>query len=356
MLLPRNSGNAPVSRRSLREARRRPVARGVAASDDEAGAKAERRNRAHVQSHAALAAGSKSFRLAGRLLSPRVSNDAAVCYAWCRRADDRIDDAADPRAGVQRLQDELDAVYSVRAIEDEVLGAFQEVVARRRIPRAYPQALLDGFAMDAGGARYQSWAELDLYCYRVAGVVGLMMAHILGVHDRRCLPAAVKLGMAMQLTNISRDVLEDWRRGRLYLPAALVGGTLAVQGDAPPVASLPLFSQAVQALLKRAARRYRAAHAGFVDLPWRSAFAIRVAALVYADIGRVIEGRDFDVLAGRAVVSLSRKLWLVACAAAGALAEAPRRAWRWGHGRGKKSMIVIPDGELRYPDDLVPGD
>jgi 15-cis-phytoene synthase len=313
-------------------------------------------DRAHAQSQAALAAGSKSFRLAGRLLSPRVSNDAAVCYTWCRRADDRIDDAADPRAGVERLKDELAAVYSGRPIEDDVLGAFQEVVARRRIPRAYPQALLDGFAMDAAGARYQSWAELDLYCYRVAGVVGLMMAHILGVHSPRCLPAAVKLGMAMQLTNISRDVLEDWRRGRLYLPAALVGGTLTVEGDAPPGSALPLFSQAIQVLLKRAAGGYRAARAGFVDLPWRSAFAIRVAALVYADIGREIERRDFDVLAGRAVVSLSRKLWLVVRAAAGALAEAPRRAWRWGRARGEESPIVIPDGEWRYPDDLVLGD
>lgn len=310
----------------------------------------------HPDAHAALAAGSKSFRLAGRLLSPQASTDAAVCYAWCRRADDLIDEADDPEAGVRSLQAELDAVYSPQALgEAGVLGAFQELVVRRAIPRAYPQALLDGFAMDAVGTRYESLAELDLYCYRVAGVVGLMMTHVLGVHATRCLPAAVKLGMAMQLTNISRDVLEDWRRGRLYVPAALTRGPIAVSGSAPPEPVRPRLALAVRALLGRAALRYRGARAGFIDLPWRSAFAIRVAALVYADIARELERRRFDVMAGRAVVSMPRKLWLVLRAAAGSLAETPGRLGRWLR-LGRAPAIHIPNIQLRYPDDIGLGD
>jgi phytoene synthase len=323
---------------------------------------------AHAASQAALAAGSKSFRLAGRLLSRRASNDAAVCYAWCRRADDLVDDGADPAVGVRRLRDELDRIYSDVPVgpRDVVLAAFQELVRRRRIPRAYPAALVAGFAMDAAGARYRAPGELELYCYRVAGVVGLMMTHVLGVHDDRCLPAAARLGMAMQLTNIGRDVLEDWRRGRLYLPSRSLGlagarhhvgvGRLPRQ---PPEGLRAPLAEGVRLLLGRAERYYRAAREGFIDLPWRSSFAIRVAALVYAEIGRELERREFDVLAGRAVVPGWRKGWLVLRAGLAALAELPTRCWyrlrRW-RGGAATTGVHIPVRELRFPDDVALGE
>jgi phytoene synthase len=329
-------------------------------------------------SQAALAAGSKSFRLAGRLLPRRVSDDAAICYAWCRRADDLVDDSPDPAAGVRRLHVELERIYSGLPIAsgggsgDPVLAAFQELVKRRRIPCAYPAALVAGFAMDAAGVRYRGWADLELYGYRVAGVVGLMMTHVLGVHDPRCLPAAARLGMAMQLTNICRDVLEDWQLGRLYLPAQLLGqlgqtsgrpprperGAAVDRARLPPGPFRPVMVATVRQLLARADRYYRAASVGFIDLPWRSSFAIRVAALVYAEIGQVLARRGFDVFAGRAVVPGWRKLWLVGRAALAAAGELPRRCWRrfgrWR--RGIPGRAQIPNRELRFPDDVVLGE
>jgi phytoene synthase len=337
----------------------------------------------HAVSHAALAAGSKSFRLAGRLLPRQVSDDAAVCYAWCRRADDLVDDSPDPAAGVRRLHVELERIYSGVPIAtggesgggtgDAVLAAFQELVERRCIPCAYPAALVAGFAMDAAGVRYRSWADLELYGYRVAGVVGLMMTHVLGVHDPRCLPAAARLGMAMQLTNICRDVLEDWQLGRLYLPAQLLGQPaqtgvrpprpergvhLDDRSRLPPAPLRPLMVAAVRQLLARAGRYYGAASVGFIDLPWRSSFAIRVAALVYAEIGQVLLRRGCDVFGGRAVVPGWRKLWLVGRAALAAVGELPRRGWlrfeRWR--RGSPGGAQIPNRELRFPDDVVLGE
>jgi phytoene synthase len=352
----------------------RAPAGGAGGRDDDA--------HAHAVSQAALAAGSKSFRLAGRLLPRRVSDDAAVCYAWCRRADDLVDESPDPAAGVRRLHVELERIYSDLPISsrgvsegasgDAVLAAFQELVKRRRIPCAYPAALVAGFAMDAAGVRYREWADLELYSHRVAGVVGLMMTHVLGVHDARCLPAAARLGMAMQLTNICRDVLEDWQHGRLYLPAQLLGhpgqtgvrpprpepGAALDRSPRPPAPLQPAMVAAVRQVLARAGRYYRAAGVGFIDLPWRSSFAIRVAALVYAEIGQVLARRGYDVFGGRAVVPGWRKLWLVGRAALAAAGELPRRCWlrfgRWR--RGIPAGAQIPNRELRFPDDVVLGE
>ena len=313
-----------------------------------------RKPHVQAQAQATLAAGSKSFRLAARLLSPRIANDAAVCYAWCRRADDLVDETTDPTAGVQRLNAELDVIYSRETPTEWSCVAFQELVRRRGIPRAYAQALIDGFAMDAQSTAYDDWATLELYAYRVAGVVGLMMTHVLGVHDDRCLPAAARLGLAMQLTNISRDVVEDWGRGRLYIPEPLLGGQMIVTGARPPEALRGLFSSAVATMLARARRYYHAARVGFLDLPWRSALAIRVAALVYAEIGREIEKRQCDVFAGRAIVSPLRKAWLVCRAFAGSLGELPARAMRrWRRG---PMGDAIPSTHVRFPDDVVLGD
>src|SRR5690606_24146896 len=99
---------------------------------------------------------------------------------------------------------------------------FAAIMRERGIPRRYPAELLAGLAMDAAGHRYEDAADLRLYCFRVAGVVGLMMSHVMGLADERALADAARLGIAMQLTNICRDVREDWARGRLYLPRALL--------------------------------------------------------------------------------------------------------------------------------------
>jgi phytoene synthase len=256
----------------------------------------------------ALAAGSKSFALAGKMLPRRCRDDAAVLYAWCRACDDAIDLAPEDtrRQALRRMRVELDEIYAGRTPADPAMAAFAEVVRRWNIPRQYPAGLLDGFEMDVEGVRYRTVGELLGYAYRVAGTVGVMMAHLMGATDAQALRRAAHLGMAMQLTNICRDVDEDWRNGRLYLPADLLG---PFPGDGLDPAAA---STAVAGLLAEGDRFYASGDLGLAALGFRCAAAIRAARLIYADIGRVIAGRSHDVRRGRAVVSRGRKLWLLA--------------------------------------------
>jgi len=265
-----------------------------------------------------LAHHSKSFAMAGRLLPAWCRDDAAALYAWCRRCDDAVDLQADPVASaraVDRLRVELDAIAAGTPQSDPVLAGFQDVTRRHAIPLRYAHELVDGMAMDVGSVRYRTMAELLVYCYRVAGTVGLMMAHVMNVRDPGALRRAADLGIAMQLTNICRDVDEDERRGRVYLPEELldVGG----EADADRRAA-----RAVKHLLRRADVFYRSGDQGLAWLPLRCALAIRAARLIYADIGRQIARVGFNVRAGRAVVSRGRKLWLVLRAAVRTVAGA----------------------------------
>ena len=167
-----------------------------------------------------IAAGSRSFALAAGLLPRRSRNAALVVYAWCRRADDAIDrapPAARPRA-LAGLHDELERIARGTATGDPVIDAFGTVASATGMPWHYPREMLAGMRMDLEQAAYDDLGELLHYCYRVAGTVGLMMTHVLTLRDDTALQAAAQLGVAMQLTNICRDVLEDWQLGRLYLP------------------------------------------------------------------------------------------------------------------------------------------
>ncbi|MCA9565215.1 MAG: phytoene/squalene synthase family protein, partial [Myxococcales bacterium] len=183
-----------------------------------------------AECNAIIAANSKSFHLASRLLPEDVRQRAVVIYAWCRRVDDAIDECppGTEQEALARLHDELNAVYAepgdsqgesqVDIDHDVILRAFRSVVRERRIPRQYPADLLEGMRWDVEGRRYRTIETLYHYCYCVAGTVGLMMSHVMGVRRESALRNATHLGMAMQLTNICRDVVEDWQRGRLYLP------------------------------------------------------------------------------------------------------------------------------------------
>lgn len=282
-----------------------------------------------------IATHSKSFALASRLLPASCRDDAAVVYAWCRRADDAIDDTPACHQAVElaRLRKELDAIYRGGHQREPVLAAFAEVVARRAIPRIYPEELLAGMAMDAAGHDYPDMQALHLYCYRVASTVGLMMSHVLGVSRHDALARAAHLGLAMQLTNICRDVVEDWDRGRLYLPDELLArygaGDLRRQLGRPfPDGATAAVAGSVRTLLAHAARFYRSGDRGITALPWRAGFGVRSARLVYAAIGDELTRTQYDVRAGRAVVPRWRKLLLVGRAGVSSLAELPGRWWR----------------------------
>jgi phytoene synthase len=169
--------------------------------------------------------------------------------------------------------------------------------------------------MDAACTVYGSYATLLSYCYRVAGTVGLMMSHVMGVRQAGALRHAAHLGMGMQLTNICRDVGEDWERGRLYLPSDLLAAAGAPSlrsflGQPLPVSARGAIAAVTKELLRRAEALYRSGDEGIPYLSWRSAIAVRTARLVYADIGRVILAQRADPFAPRAVVGKGRKLAL----------------------------------------------
>jgi phytoene synthase len=275
----------------------------------------ERHTRASAADHAAcralLRAGSKSFHAASLLLPRRVRGPAAAVYAFCRVADDAVDKADDPGA-VDKLQARLAAAYEGRPHDSPVDRAFAEVAHAHALPRAVVEALLEGFAWDAEGRRYETLSELHSYAARVASTVGVLMTVLMGVRDATALARACDLGVAMQLTNIARDVGEDARNGRIYLPLDWLR-----EAGIEPAALLvrPRFSEAlggvVARLLRHAGTLYVRADAGIGMLPPDCRAAIRAASLIYADIGRVVELSGFDSMSRRAVVPLRRKLWLV---------------------------------------------
>lgn len=297
---------------------------------------------------------SKSFSLASKLLPLDVRDAARVVYAWCRRADDAVDQvpAAQQHEALRRLTAELDAVYEASEPSDPLSAAFQRVVRQTGIPRLYPAELLRGMRMDADGQRYATWEDLVLYCYRVAGVVGLMMCHVLAVQEKAALRHAAHLGIAMQITNIARDVVEDWERGRLYLPDSLLakhgaGGLLTELGGPFPEAEIPALALVVQQLLSEAERYYLSGDQGLRHLNPQAAFAVRTARLIYADIGRQLARRNYDVRSGRAYVTFTRKLFLTARAAVVTCAELPRRLER-------PFVPAVLADPLSFPHDIFP--
>ncbi len=301
-----------------------------------------------------LAQQSKSFALAGKLLPEQERRDAAVLYTYCRLVDDSIDliePEAQP-AALAELRRTLDSVYCGEAQQDVRLRAFQELVQRLNLPREYPEQLLAGMSMDAERAKYQSLDELLLYCHRVAGVVGLMMCYVLGASDARALRNAAHLGIAMQLTNICRDVAEDWQRGRLYLPLQMLRdcGPNALSGlcHGPlPRAARESVAVVTRRLLSEAERFYRSGDAGMRALPWRAAFSVRAARLIYAAIGGHILHADHDAYSTRAVVPRSQKWRLLIKAALLTAGGMPRR---WLSARPRAAIASV----LRFPGDILP--
>ena len=169
--------------------------------------------------------GSKSFSLAARLFEPATRDAAFFLYGWCRYCDDQVDqvgasvDQRELAARLQALKDNTAAAFSLTPQQEPVFIALQYIVHRYGIPSHYALELIEGMAMDVRATQYASLKELLLYCYRVAGTVGLMMAHVMGLRDEAALKHAADLGIAMQLTNIARDIVEDASMGRIYLPS-----------------------------------------------------------------------------------------------------------------------------------------
>jgi 15-cis-phytoene synthase len=245
--------------------------------------------------------GSKSFAGAARLFDNETRESAYMLYAWCRHCDDEIDDqdlgfnrpehsTVPQRERLARLEAKTRAAIAGEA-SDPVFEALARVTAKHQIPARYPLELIEGFRMDVEGRHYATAQDTLTYCYHVAGVVGVMMAMIMGVRDAANLNRASDLGIAFQLTNIARDVVADAQAGRVYLPADwLAEAGLTAADIADPSRREAVFAVAKR-LLDEADRYYHSARYGLPALPVRAALAIAAARRIYRQIGFLVRKR-----------------------------------------------------------------
>jgi phytoene synthase len=266
--------------------------------------------------------GSKSFAAAARLFDPATRRSVLMLYAWCRHCDDVIDGqqlgfagAGVPRdagAALALLEDCTRRAYAGETMREPAFAAFQEVALRDAIPQRFAFDHLAGFAMDVHGARYETIADTLRYCYHVAGVVGLMMAASMGVRDDAVLDRACDLGLAFQLTNIARDIVDDAAIGRVYVPAQW----LREAGIPADEVALPrhraALARVAARLVDHAEPYYGSAADGIAALPLRCAWAIATARYVYRQIGIEVKRRGAHAWDERAGTSKAMKLWLLA--------------------------------------------
>ena len=264
---------------------------------------------------AMMQGGSKTFFAASRLLPPRVRTAAIALYAFCRVADDLVDEAAEGDAPLEVLKARLDAIYAGTPLDHVEDHALSLVVQQYKLPRHLLDALIEGFAWDAEGRSYDSIEDLHDSAARVAGSVGAMMSWIMGPQSMDTLARACELGVAMQLTNIARDVGHDASIGRIYLPRRWLveAGIRPEAWLAQPTFSHPL-SVVVTRLLDEADRLYKQAHSGIAALPPDCRAAICAASMIYAEIGHQLRRDGLNSVDKRTVVSATRKLMLLASA------------------------------------------
>jgi len=279
---------------------RPPEAHAAAARADLAACRASLRN------------GSKTFLAASMLLPRGVHEPAAALYAFCRLADDAVDATGERGDAVDRLRERLRLAYSGAPQDDPADRALAGVVARHHIPAALFDALLEGFEWDLRGRRYDTLHELHDYAARVAGTVGAMMALLMGVRSPDGLARACDLGVAMQLSNIARDVGEDARMGRLYLPRSwMVDAGLDPDAWLAQPAFSPALGRVVKRVLDAADVLYRRVDAGVARLPLACRPGINAARFMYAAIGHEVARRGLDSVSARARVPGPRKAWLL---------------------------------------------
>jgi len=261
--------------------------------------------------------GSKSFSLAARLFDPETRDAATFLYGWCRYCDDQVDEAAasgrrdELELRLEALRQKTAGAFSLDSQHEPVFVALQYIVHRYAIPRHYALELIEGMAMDVRGTRYLTLRDLLLYCYRVAGTVGLMMSHVMGLRDERALKHAADLGIAMQLTNIGRDITEDAAIGRIYIPLSWLDEAEIAHDQIAAPENRQKLAMIIVRLLREAQRYYRSGDAGLWHLSFRSACAVSAARHVYSEIGSLLQARGARAWDQRAYVTGLRKLWVV---------------------------------------------
>lgn len=243
--------------------------------------------------------GSLNFATASKLLEARTRRSVLMLYAWCRYCDDVIDGQIlghtflDPATGAEQrlaqLKSKTRRAYAGLPMDEPAFVAFQYLALNQALPLWQALDHLEGFAMDVRGHCYETFEDTIHYCYHVAGIVGLMIAHLLGIRDDKILDRACDLGLAFQLTNIARDLVEDANIGRCYLPTCWLSEFGLNKNNFAEVSQRTNLAICAARLITEAEQYYISAKAGFMALPWRSAFAMTMALNFYRKIGHKVK-------------------------------------------------------------------
>lgn len=271
----------------------------------------------------------RSFYFASHVLPADKRMASYAIYSFCRTADNIVDSPAGSLQDgltlrrLDGLRGDLDRVYSANPPGGK-LGALAETVRRYEIPRAYFDDLLRGVAMDVSKTRYATFKELNEYCYCVASVVGLMMTRVFGYADDRAFMHATDLGTAMQLTNVLRDVGEDYRLGRVYLPEEDLGRFGIDEADIARGEVSGRFRALMQFQIARAREYFAKAELGIPLLTNDgSRYCVRLMSATYSGILCAIEENGYDVFRRRAYVPTAQKLLIAARTALRSAASVP---------------------------------
>jgi phytoene synthase len=253
----------------------------------------------------------QTFYFASHFL-PKEKKDASYAvYAICRLSDEAVDGPQpfSPEKKLNNIRTNIEAAYQDLPIEGGLLLAFQETIRRHQIPKKYFLELLEGMKIDLKRPRYENFAQLYDYCYKAAGVVGLIMLNIFGYRNREAKRYAVDLGIAMQLTNILRDIKEDYARGRIYLPQDEMERFGTGANDISKQKLSDNFIKLLKFQIERARKYYRSSAAGIKLISHsRCRLVLRAMKEMYAAILKAIENNNYDVFSQRAHVNTKEKV------------------------------------------------
>ena len=254
---------------------------------------------------------SKTFHMASALMPPAKRQAIRALYAFCRACDDIMDKPSNDDS-ITQLEEWRMKTARLHPDETDLIAlAWHDTRLKHSIPSLYAEQLIDGVKMDFFQKRYQTFAELTEYCYGVASTVGLMAMHIIGFKDQDAIPYAVRLGIALQLTNILRDVGEDWRMGRMYLPLDELHGHGLREDDIALGIVTPRWRKFMKFQIARVRDLYRTSLPGVKLLDKSGRFATYAAGILYERILDEIEKNDYDVFTRRAHTSKLTKLKLL---------------------------------------------
>ena len=262
---------------------------------------------AYAECERITAVHSRTFHLSSRLLPSEKRRAVRALYAFCRITDDIVDRPnGDVAQALAQWRQQAFAIHPSR--HNLVAVAWADARTRFHIPIRYAEQLVDGVARDLTQTRYATFADLATYCYGVASTVGLMSMHITGFASQEALPYAIKLGLALQLTNILRDVAEDWQRGRVYLPQDELAAFSLDESDLATGVVTDQWRDFMRFQIERNRRLYEEAWPGIKMLHKDGRFAIVAAADFYRAILADIEAHDYNVFSRRAYISKWNKL------------------------------------------------